>query len=275
MQYFISIIILVLSGSLFLFFTVRILLDKIVEPAYAMVTDKPLYVHIYLKKRKVPSTVKQQLTTDLFYSRLTPKHQLYFEHRIACFLKKYSFHGNDIEVSGEMKVKLASVYVMLTFGMRNFLPNVFNKIVIFPAEFYSAANNAYHKGEFNPRMKAVVFSWKDFEKGNDNNSDNLNLGIHEFGHLLHYHGMRNRDISSSIFSDMYDSILTDLRKPGAIDRIREKQYFREYAYVNEFEFLAVVLEHFFESPKDFKLHFPQLFRKIEKMLNYKEPQELF
>jgi hypothetical protein len=56
--------------------------------------------------------------------------------------------------------------------MRRYLITVFNKIVISRILFVS--NGEYHKGEFNPGMKIIVFHWADFE-GYRYENDNLNL----------------------------------------------------------------------------------------------------
>jgi hypothetical protein len=41
-----------------------------------------------------------------------------------------------------------------------------------------------------------------------------------------------------------------------------------YAFTNQFEFLAVVIESFIETPQEFKLQFPELYFKIRQMLNF-------
>ncbi|WP_374707785.1 zinc-dependent peptidase [Flavobacterium sp. J372] len=47
-------------------------------------------------------------------------------------------------------------------------------------------------------------------------------------------------------------------------------YLRDYAYTNQFEFLAVVLEHFFETPTEFKQRFPELYGMVKRMINFRE-----
>jgi MtfA peptidase len=43
-----------------------------------------------------------------------------------------------------------------------------------------------------------------------------------------------------------------------------------YAYENQFEFLSVILEHFFETPRVFKTTHPELYAHIVAMINFKE-----
>ncbi|VXB07711.1 conserved hypothetical protein [Flavobacterium sp. 9AF] len=204
-----------------------------------------------------------------FYQRLPQNQKTYFEHRVATFIKKYPFIGKDgITVTNEMKILIAATAVMLTFGMRKYLFTVIDKIIIYPDVYFSTFNQAYHKGEFNPRMKAIVFSWKHFLEGYAIDNDNLNLGLHEFGHVLHYQGIKSSDTSATIFSVTYDEIMKEVKYPANYNRLVQSNYFRIYAYTNEFEFVAVILEHFFETPEDFKREFPQLYEKVKMMINF-------
>jgi Mlc titration factor MtfA (ptsG expression regulator) len=145
-----------------------------------------------------------------------------------------------------------------------------DKIIIFPDIYFSNSNNEYHKGEFNPRVKAIVFSWKHFLEGFQINNDNLNLGLHKFAHVIHIEGLRKTDTSSTIFAAAYTDIMEQIKRPANYNRLLQSSYFRIYAYTNEYEFIAVILEHFFETPTQFKAEFPELFELVKKMINYKE-----
>ena len=206
-----------------------------------------------------------------YYNKLSPKQKIYFEHRVATFIDAYTFYGNEsLHVTEQMRVLIASTAIMLTFGMRKYLFTVIDKVIIYPDVYYSKINEEYHKGEFNPRMSAIVFSWKHFLEGYEINNDNLNLGLHEFGHVLHYQGLKSTDTSATIFTVTYEEIMKEVRYPANYTRLLNSNYFRIYAYTNEFEFIAVILEHFFETPKQFKQEFPQLFEKVKIMINFTE-----
>jgi len=151
-------------------------------------------------------------------------------------------------ITDEVKVLIASTAVMLTFGMRHYLFDVIERIIVYPNEYFSTTTEEYFKGEFNPRMKTVVFSWKDFKNGYELTSDNLNLGIHEFTHVLNFHGLRSEDASAVIFARMFKQINEEVNEPNNRQKLIESNYFRVYAYTNSFEFLAVVIEHFLNLP---------------------------
>lgn len=205
-----------------------------------------------------------------YYNSLSDKKKKYFEHRVAGFIEKYEFIGKEeFIITDEVQVLIAATSVMLTFGLRNYLFSNFDKVIVYPSQYYSTINEAYHKGEYNPRMQAIVFSWEDFKAGYEIKNDNLNLGIHEFAHVLHFHGMNSQDTSAIIFSRMYNQINREVNYPENREKLINSDYFRIYAYTNPFEFLAVIIEHYFESPDLFKQEFPELFENVSKMLNHK------
>lgn len=266
---------LVIFIAISLLLLILVLFFKIIfslsEYNYGLSSNKPFYVHSYFKIKSLPANQFYVLSSQFeFYNLLSDKEKKYFEHRVVNFIEKYEFIGKEgFLITDEVKVLIASTAVMLTFGMRHYLFDVIERIVVYPNEYFSTTTEEYFKGEFNPRMKTVVFSWKDFKNGYELTSDNLNLGIHEFTHVLNFHGLKSEDASALIFTRMFKQINEDVNEPNNRQKLIESNYFRVYAYTNPFEFLAVIIEHFFESPDLFKQEFPELFDKVSKMLNFK------
>ncbi|MFC3335401.1 zinc-dependent peptidase [Flavobacterium palustre] len=243
---------------------------RIVEPIYVLAFKKPLFLHVYPFSKKLNDEQKEILKNNFpFYNRLTPKKKSYFEHRVKEFIRKYEFVGKDIAITEAMQILIAGTYVMLTFGLRKYLIGLFTRIIIYPSSYYSSSNDAYHKGEFNPRMKSVVFSWEDYVLGHQTANDNLNLGLHEFAHALHFHCMKSNDSSAAVFYDEFNKITRYYNDEELNAQLRSKGYFRLYAYQNQFEFLAVILEHFFETPEKFKKQHPELYHNVCVMINFK------
>jgi Mlc titration factor MtfA (ptsG expression regulator) len=262
-QLFIS----VFFGALFL----RIIVFRIVEPAYIMLFHKPLFIHWYPFPKKIKISQRQILVNNFpFYTRLSSKKKIYFEHRLRAFITHYQFLGKDVVITEQMEVLIAATYVMLTFGMRKYLIRLFKKIIIYPSSYFSTVNQEYHKGEFNPWMKAIVFSWEDFMLGHQTSNDNINLGLHEFSHVLHFHCLKSKDPSAIVFYDEFNEVVKYYKDPDLNKELREKGYFRMYAYENQFEFLAVILEHFFETPAVFKKMHPGLYASVKTMINFSD-----
>ena len=261
----ITIILLIITLALFIGVIIGIL-----DYFSVKLAEKPFYIHFYPVKLDLPISKHQVLKNHFaFYNRLSPKQQQYFRHRIVKFIRKYKFISKeDLEITDEMKIIIAATAIKLTFGMRKYLVDVFDKIIIYPEANYSTVNDAWHKGEFNPRMKAIVFSWLDFLEGYDYANDNLNLGLHEFAHAIHLHGLKSSDASSLQFAKMYVKIRDYIEISEVLEKLIASNYFRIYAYTNHFEFIAVILEHFFETPDQFQSEHPELFQKVRKMINF-------
>ncbi len=249
-----------------------IIFNKIIDPLYFFFFKKTMLIHFYpLGLKKLNNHQRFILEQNFkFYQRLTLKRKTYFEHRVCKFIQTYEFIGNDISITDEIKILIAGTYIKLTFGMRKYLLDNFNKIIIYPNIYRSKYTNENHKGEFNPKLKIIVFSWKDFLKGFQNDSDNINLGLHEFTHAIHFNSLKSNEMSAIVFFDEFQKILKILKDQKAIQKIQNANYFRDYAYENQFEFLAVLLEHFFETPHVFKKEFPDLFEHVGKMINFDE-----
>ncbi|MBF4494636.1 zinc-dependent peptidase [Flavobacterium sp. MR2016-29] len=247
---------------------VLIIVFRIIEPAYLWMFNKPLYLFWYPILQRLEPLEQTILRREFqFYETLSEKKQGYFEHRVNSFIRRYNFSGKDIEVTQEMKLIIAGTYVMLTFGMRNYLLESFENIIIYPSSYYSVINKDYHKGEYNPRLKAIVFSWEDFISGHQT-KDNINLGLHEFTHVLHFNSRKSSDPNAIIFFDEFTEIEKYFDDEKLKTQLQQKEYFREYAYTNKFEFLAVILENFFETPEVFKKEYPELFDRVRTMINY-------
>ena len=264
----IFIIIFILLALILVLFSAIIL--NTIEHYYLMVFNRPVYVHFYISHKQLSASEKQILANKIeFYTKLSDQRKKYFEHRVATFIKSYQFIPKEsLVVTDEMKVMIAATAIKLTFGMRKYIVDVFDKIIIYPESYYSTVNDTWHKGEFNPRMKAIVFSWIDFLEGYDYANDNLNLGLHEFAHAIHLHGLKNSDASSLQFAKMYLKIRDYIEIPEVSAELIASDYFRVYAYTNHFEFIAVILEHFFETPDQFQSEHPELFQKVRKMINF-------
>ena len=241
------------------------------EQLFAKIFKKPLYIHFYPFPKNLSVQQLEILSQEFeFYQRLPESKKSYFEHRVARFIENKKFIGKEnFVITDQVKVLIAATSCMLTFGMRHYLYKGLDAIIVYPSIYLSTVSNEYHKGEFNPRMKVIAFSWEDFTEGFQISNNNLNLGIHEFGHALHFYGLKSEDISALLFAKMFEKIVEQVNHEPNKQRLIQSDYFRVYAYTNQFEFLAVILEHYFETPNDFKREFPDLFQNVSIMLNHK------
>ncbi len=241
------------------------------EVIYHRNTKKPLVVYGNIIFRKLSDNERISLERNsVFYKRLKPKYKRYFEHRVVKFIERREFLERDIIITQEMKIQIAAVYVQLTFGMRNYQNPLIEKIVIYPNAYLSTHTNEYYKGEFNPALKTIVFSWADFKEGVSITNDNLNLGLHEFTHALHFLTLNSQKTTYVLFKESLYNLFNSFKEEKLGHELFNSGVLRQYAFKNQFEFVAVLLEHFFESPQDLKQKFPSIYVKVKEMLNYNE-----
>jgi len=202
-----------------------------------------------------------------YYRMLSAKQKKLFNYRVVKFLKYKEFIIKDsLVLTDTIQLLIAESALKLTAGLSYFTFADFEKLILFKGEFYSDVTKKWEKGETNLRG-ALVFSWKDFLDGDLNEEDNLNLGLHEFAHAL-----MAQSIQPNMDSDAhFDSFITEyedtLDAPGCFEKIKASHLFRNYAFRNKMEFFAVAVEHFFETPAEFRKVQPELYSLISRMLN--------
>ncbi len=245
-------------------------LFRVFENWYADRYDRPFFRHYWVYRKLKPAQLSVIENEFEFYSKLTKKERLQFQHRLSRFLaeKKFIARG-EIVLTDRMKVLIGAVGCMVSFGRKNYEYDLIDYILIYPEEFFSNINDSYHKGEFNPRERALVLSWKHFEKGYKISNDKLNLGIHEFMHAMQLESKQSRDIDSNRFSKQFQNILKQLTDDEVRARLDETKFFRNYAFTNQYEFMAVLAEYFFEAPEELENQFPVIYEATQKLLNFR------
>ena len=95
----------------------------LLEPIYILICNKPLLVHFYLFPKKLSAPQKEIISEHFsFYKRLSSKDKNYFDHRVVKFIESIQFVSREnIEITNEMKLLIASTSTMLTFGMQKFI----------------------------------------------------------------------------------------------------------------------------------------------------------
>ncbi|GMN10897.1 hypothetical protein MTsPCn9_27910 [Croceitalea sp. MTPC9] len=120
------------------------------------------------------------------YQTFTTAEKKRFLKRFAWFKSKkpFVFYG-EVANKEEIKAYVSASAILMTLGLKNFrFENSISRIIIYPSQYYSNIGKRHHIGEYNPRMKILVFSAEDLRKGFKIPNDNKNLGLHEVAHAL-------------------------------------------------------------------------------------------
>jgi len=244
-----------------------------VEQQFAERFHRPFFMYPVLWRHRLNKSARRILEQQFsYYQQLKPAQQRRFRHRLARLIPQFEFHGREgLVVTEEMQVLVISTAVMLSFGFRNYsFPNL-ERIVLYPGPYHSELGEHLHQGEYSPAYKTLALSWPDFQRGYDIGNDNINLGIHEWSHILHIKCHFGEDISSQIYNDGVEALKEYLKNHENIRReLLETPYVRSYAFDNELEFIAVLIECYFETPKEFKAGFPEIFGLVRRMLGLKQ-----
>jgi MtfA peptidase len=202
------------------------------------------------------------LTNSRFYKLLPDLSKKRFIQRQ--FISARHFTGRGIEVTPEMKIMISAAAIKFSFGLDDFNLSGFSRILIYPEEYYSRITRQYHKGEANP-MGILAFSWKHFKEGIESPNDNLNLGVHEFAHA-YFLQQTEMDGEEPFEDDDFKDLRHHIQRFDVLNDMKKREMFRDYAFSNEMEFFAIMSEHFFETPSDFKRETPQLYGMFSKLL---------
>ncbi len=201
-----------------------------------------------------------------FYRKLPSQSRKIFEKRAALFISSKKFIPRRMDhVTWEMKVLIAASAIQLTFGFPKVNLTFFRHILVYPDTFFSNSNQTHHKGEVNPKAKAIVLSWKHFVEGYLE-PDGRNLGLHEMAHALR---LENR-VMNEEYNFLSEQVLHEweLRAQHTMKEIVEgrESFFRKYGSANNEEFFAVAVENFFERPREFSKKHPLTYQTMCRLL---------
>jgi Mlc titration factor MtfA (ptsG expression regulator) len=226
------------------------------------------HVNRYLPARKLSPKYQAALQTYFrFYNELSPADKHHFELRVQKFINMKDFiaRGALTEVTPEMKALIAGTAIQITFGFPKVYFEHFWRILVYKSNYYSEITQKYHQGEVNMRGM-IVLSWDNFVQGFVEHDSGKNLGYHEMAHALR---LENAIVNSE-YGFLEDDALQDFTTlaNAKINSMRQgrQSLLRDYAAANAHEFFAVVIENFFERPKEFYKYDPDLYKATARIM---------
>jgi len=234
-----------------------------------LIRNSPYYHKILARIIPLRASFKESIAKhNGFYQRLPTVSKKRFEQKVYQFIHTKQFIPRNIsEVTDEMKALIASAAVQLTFGLDNVSLKHFNNIIVYPDNYYSLINKQHHKGEVNPKLKAIVVSWRAFVEGYANPTNGINLGLHEMAHALKLENIIQNGEHHFFDLDDYNKWLALASEEMAKICKGEDSLFREYASVDEDEFFATGMELYFEQPHKLFAYNPELYKTLSNLLH--------
>ena len=198
------------------------------------------------------------------------------------FLRMARDHYEYFEFVSREKLKLTramkAIISCAAAQLLLFLPSeglsYFKRIIVYPDYYNSRITHKRHKGEVNPGLRTIVFSWRGIAEGLKRSDDGLNLLLHEFAHALwleHKLVGHQYVVLDEIWIKRFEDYAAAEMKNLHAD---EQHFFRRYAFESMEEFFAVAVENFFERTRQFQLEQPDLYLILTNLFK-QDPLKLF
>jgi Mlc titration factor MtfA (ptsG expression regulator) len=190
-----------------------------------------------------------------YFNQLSAQNKRKFIHRTFIIRKKNKIKVENeiLHVYKDVELLVAAAYVQITFGFSKYEIERFSKIIIYPDSFYSKLAGSNVNG-LTVGNGFIYFSWNHFIRGYQNNTDKVNLALHELAHALYIDRFHFRsDYNWFEWEEQAAPVFRQIKNNDEIT------FFRNYAKTNMAEFWAVCVECFFEDPENFNIQFPDLY----------------
>ena len=200
-----------------------------------------------------------------FFNDLSFELKQKFVNRVHHYISNKQFHYIGLEPKEEIPVLTASSAIQVTFGLKSYLMQHFKHIYILADAYRMDNDEELYIGHVAP--EGIYLSWKHFLFGYSDNTDNINVAVHEMSHALLFNNYFAQYGVDKSFRANYERFSTTTGPILADVITRRKSYLRNYALTNIHEFWAVSVEAFFENPAGLKENMPQLYEALCRVLN--------
>ncbi len=243
-----------------------------------IVTATGWYIATHLNRRKplepeaIPANIAELLENKvLFYQRLAAEDKRRFESRVNSFLAQISIKGIGVEVTDEDRVLVAAGAIIPVFGFQGWEYSNLNEVLLYPNSFNQ---NFETMGEGRSILGMVGWGYMNgtmtlskpaLHLGFSNKTDKMNVGIHEFVHLIDKLDGATDGVPDYVMDKAYAMPWLEMMHKE-MERMREDESdINPYGLTNEAEFYSVASEYFFERPALFKRKHPKLYEALSRI----------
>ena len=202
-----------------------------------------------------------------YYKNLNTELKKEFRLRLYHLLNVLGFSSAKIpEITREMRAVIGCAIIEITFGLKNYLPDRFTKIIVMPRRYMYPGYGQPFLGHIDYIHETIYFSWQDVKHGYLIPDDAVNVALHEMAHVLEVENSFNA-LFSNFFSRVswHDWAEIAFQKMQII-RAKQNYFLKSYGGINMKEMFAVCVETFFEQPKEFKRNLPELYDALVELL---------
>jgi hypothetical protein len=206
-----------------------------------------------------------------FYRDLSVADRDTFEQMILHFLEKVTITGVETTIDDKDLLLVASSGVIPLFEFPSWEYCNLNEVLLYGSQFnqeYQTSGKERNilgmvgSGAMNRMM---ILSKPALHQGFKNHNSKMNVGIHEFIHLLDKSDGEIDGIPEVIMEQQYVIPWLKLMHEEINDIKAGKSDINPYGATNQAEFFSVVSEYFFKRPLLFQKKHPELFDLMEKV----------
>jgi hypothetical protein len=227
-------------------------------------------------ERPFPQLWRDILTERVqFYNRLSRSEKSEFERKVHVFLLNVRIRGMETEVSHVDKILIAAGAIIPIFRFSKWNYANLEEVQLFPDSFPIPNTNQMANGlvGWGAMEGKMMLSRKAVHHGFYDNTDNHNVVIHEFIHILDKQDGKIDGVLSNVMQEI------DIMPWLHIINIKMNEIdfgdssIRDYGSTNKAEFLAVVSEFFFENPDRLRSEHPDLYNALDSFYNERPKAE--
>ena len=215
-----------------------------------------------------------------FYSLLPSDLKALFETRILEFLLNFKIKGVQTDVTLLDKLLVASSATIPTYKIQNWRYTTLTEVVLYPSSFTTHFH--YDNKEKGQKLNGMIgngalegkmfLSKKALHLGFQFANDKVNVGIHEFIHLVDKEDGKIDGIPLVLLQNAYVLPWLKLIKNKTQEITQNQSDINSYAAVNQQEFFTVAAEYFFEDPELLKIKHPVLYNAMASIFNQNPAQ---
>jgi Mlc titration factor MtfA (ptsG expression regulator) len=210
----------------------------------------------------------------IFYTTLSWSVKMKFLRLARDQYERFEFVPRErLKLTRAMKAIISCAAAQLLLYLPSKGLSYYKRILVYPDYYNSQITRKRHKGEVNPGLKIIVFSWRGIAEGLKHQDDGVNLLLHEFAHALWLEQkfVPQYDVFNPEIVEEFEQYATNKMANLAAN---EQHFFRPYAFDNMEEFFAVAVENFFERPASFQQAQPELYLILVRLFK-QDPVKLY
>jgi len=207
-----------------------------------------------------------------YFNALDEERKTRFRQLVKIFLDETRITGIRTDIDETTRVLVAASAIIPVFNFEHWEYSRLGEVLIYPGSFdgdyqtdgdgqgdaLGMVGTGYLSG-------VMILSKPALVAGFDIAGDKRNVGIHEFAHLVDRADGTIDGLPPGVPADVARGwiqwVAKELASPPG-----KRSHIDTYAYTNEAEYFAVLVEYFFEAPGVLEQKNPQVYEMLEKMI---------